>query len=109
VTFDLAYFYTGDAAIQAAVEDGRIQPGEELDNDSYIRNRNPRLRTLALAPQLDIVIINWPNCCETARGDLQSFADAFTQATDLYRGAGSPYWLTVESGGVVKIEEQYIP
>jgi hypothetical protein len=110
MVFDLAEFLTGDAANQAAIEDGVIQPGQTIDNDYYIRNRNPRLRDLVLTPDVQIILVNWPNCCETTvNGVLSDFAASFTTPDDVYHGPQSPYWLTVDGGLVTKIEEQYLP
>ena len=110
MVFDLALFLTGDAANQAAIEDGVIQPGQTIDNDYYIRNNNTKLRDLALRQDVRIILVNWPNCCETTvNGVLEDFAASFTTPTDVYHGPQSPYWLTVEAGVVTKIEEQYLP
>lgn len=110
MVFDLALFLTGDAANQAAIEDGVIQPGETIDNDYYIRNNNTKLRDLVLSPDVQIVLVNWPNCCETTvNGALADFAASFSTPTDVYHGAQSPYWLTVDGVVITKIEEQYLP
>ncbi|RMH86193.1 MAG: hypothetical protein D6683_00900, partial [Actinomyces sp.] len=50
VTFDLACWFTGDAAALAAAEDGEESPPP---NDYYIRNRSSRLRTVPVAGALD--------------------------------------------------------
>jgi hypothetical protein len=78
LVFDLAQFFTGDAAIKAAQEDGVIGSGETLDNDYYIRNVNPLLRTVPLSPSVKISIIEWTNCCDhTLSPNLATFAQAF--------------------------------
>ena len=51
MTFDLAYFLTGDAANQAAAEHGDETP---VPNDYYIVNDNPSLRTHARLPTVSI-------------------------------------------------------
>lgn len=108
--FDLAYFLTGDEANQAAAEHGDEAP---VPNDYYIVNDNPRLRTLAIAPDAEVWVIDWTACCDLVPGEIQPFVDAFAtrhHAWDaLYQGSQAPYWLTVESGIVVKIEVQYLP
>ena len=108
--FDLAYFLTGDEANQAAAEHGDEVP---VPNDYYIVNDNPRLRTLDVAPNVEVRVIDWTNCCELVQGEVQPFMDAFAtnhHAWDaLYKGSEAPYWLTVEGGVVVKIEVQYLP
>ena len=47
MTFDLACFFFGDHAYQAATEDG-IDPGE-VNNDYYIRNTNPETRDVPVS------------------------------------------------------------
>jgi hypothetical protein len=111
--FDLAYFLTGDEANEAAEEHGEEVP---VPNDYYIVNDNPRLRTLGVAPDLEILLFDWNRCCdETFPAGFEEFAQAIaageplTIGDRLYYGAFSPYWLTVEGGAVTRIEEQYLP
>jgi hypothetical protein len=110
MVFDLASFLTGDAANEAAAEHGDETP---VPNDYYIVNDNPRLRTLALAPDVELWLIDWGSCCEPVRAEMEPFVDSF-ETTDhrwdaMYQGAESQYWVTVEDGVVVTIEEQYLP
>ena len=112
LSFDLAEFLTGTDAERAAREDGRIGPDETVDNDYYVRNRNDRVRTLPVAPDAEIVVVRWDDCCETVAAELEPFVAAFAPGAEpsgRYRGPGSQYWLTVSSGIVTRIEEQYVP
>jgi hypothetical protein len=112
LVLDLAYFLTGEAANEAAAERGDEVP---VPNDYYIVNDNPRLRTLTLADDLALRVYDWNRCCDRRfDGDLETFAQAIEEGqvdSDgfLYQGHFSPYWLTVENGEVVRIEEQYLP
>lgn len=113
LVLDLAYFLTGEEANEAAAEHGDEVP---VPNDYYIVNDNPRLRALPLSPDLRLRLIDWNRCCElTLDGDLEAFAQAIregepvTVGDAVYYGAWSPYWLEVEDGIVVLIEEQYLP
>jgi len=110
MVFDLAYFLTGEDANQAAAEHGDETP---VPNDYYIVNDNPKLRTLVVAPDVELWVIDWGNCCEPVQGEIQPFADAFETSNHrwdaMYQGAESQYWVTVEGGQVVAIEEQYLP
>ncbi len=113
LVLDLAYFLTGEEANEAAAEHGDEVP---VPNDYYIVNDNPRLRTLELSPELRLRLIDWNRCCEpTLDGDLRTFATAIeagepvTAGDAVYHGALSPYWLWMEGGRVVLIEEQYLP
>lgn len=113
LVLDLAYFLTGEEANQEAAERGLETP---VPNDYFIVNDNPKLRTLALASDLELALLDWNNCCDDfIEGDLATFADAIgasepiTVDGQLYYGSLSPYWLTVEGGVVTRIEEQYLP
>ncbi len=108
MTFDLAEFLTGDAAAEAAAEHGDESPPP---NDYYIVNDNPRLRTLPIASDAELRILDWADCCSSfVIGDLGLLADALVHAdpTGTYRPS-SPFWITVEGGAIVTIEEQYLP
>jgi hypothetical protein len=111
IVFDLAYFLMGDEGTKAAIEDGYIRKGEGLDNDYYIRNNNPLLRTLSLSAGASLEVVDWAHCCESVTGDLQAFADSFgpEMSGSAYRGPSSPYWITIEGGRIVLVEEQYLP
>ena len=112
LVLDLAYFLTGEAANEAAAERGDEVP---VPNDYYIVNDNDRLRTLTLADDLELALLDWNNCCdERFEGDLEAFAQAIDEGMIeaeglVYNGTFSPYWLTVENGEVVRVEEQYLP
>ncbi|HZA19271.1 MAG TPA: hypothetical protein VE889_00335 [Actinomycetota bacterium] len=111
LTFDPADWWVGDEANQAAVEDGVIEPGESVPNDYYIRNREKDAVSVDLAEDVELLVVDWPNCCDSIVGDLQRFADSFTtkDPTGAYVGSRSPYWVTVDGGQVVEIEELYLP
>ncbi len=108
MTFDLAEFLTGDAAAEAALEHGDESPPP---NDYYIVNDNPRLRMIPLAPDVELHILDWNDCCDTfIVGDIRAMADAMADGdpSGTYRPT-SPFWITVEGGAITVIEEQYLP
>jgi hypothetical protein len=111
LTFDLAYFLTGDEAVKAAIADGVIKHGEPLPNDYYIVNDNPKLRTVPFAPEVVVRVIDWKQCCDLVPGDFAPFVEAVNSgsAKGSYHGVTSPYWIRVKGGVIVKIEEQYLP
>ena len=110
LVFDLAYFLTGDEANQAAAEHGDEVP---VPNDYYIVNDNPKLRTLQVASNVKIRVIDWGNCCDLVPGEIQPFVDAFSTKHHkwdaMYKGSETQYWLTVRNGAVTEIEEQFLP
>ena len=53
-------------------------------------------------------------CRDGVAGDFDAFAASFSQPGprtlyDDYRRAQAQYWITVEDGVVVRIDEQYLP
>jgi hypothetical protein len=119
IEFDLAYFLTGEEADRAYQEaTGETGP---VPNDFYVVNENPRLRELPFADDLRLRLLDWTQCCDTFfEGDIGPFAEAIEEQTDvlvddvrgkddvIYRGLSS-WWITIENGVVVEIEEQYTP
>ena len=113
IEFDLAYFLSGkeaDRAYQEATGDTGPVP-----NDHFVVNDNPMLRTLTLAPDVRLRLLDWNRCCDTFfDGDLSLFDQAIAEQADvtdgdlIYRGQSS-WWITVEGGLVTQIEEQYSP
>jgi len=112
IEFDLAYFLSGQEANAAYQAAGGTGP---VPNDHFVVNDNPLLRTLTLAPDVRLRLLDWNHCCETFfDGDLTPFAQAIEQQADvtngdlIYRGQSS-WWVTVQNGVVTEIEEQYSP
>jgi hypothetical protein len=114
VSFDLAYFYTGDEATELAEARGDAAPPP---NDYYIVNDNPRLRSLSTSPEITISVFDWNRCCDEqvsidteTYGEIVEDPDGFVEQDGvLYYGVISPYWVTVQDGVVTAIEEQYLP
>lgn len=114
VEFDLAYWLSGEEANQAYQEaTGDTGP---VPNDHFVVNDNPRLRTLPLAQDLRLRLLDWNRCCDTFfDGDLALFAQAVASQRDITDDVGriysgvSQWWITVENGVVTEIEEQYSP
>lgn len=106
VRFDLIQWLTGEAANKAAAEDGEESPPP---NDYYIRNVNPKLRTLATAPSVTVTV-------NVLAAEETGSAVKDTEIT-LAKLAGYPrdrvrdavFWLTVSHGKVTRIEEQFVP
>jgi hypothetical protein len=112
ITYDLAIFLSGDEANEAAKEHGDETP---VPNDYYVVNDNPRLRTVPLAADARLVLVDWNHCCtRTVDGVLSDFARAFEEGEitvdgHRYLGNLSSYWLIAKDGVIVRIEEQYTP
>jgi hypothetical protein len=113
LAFDEAEFLGGDAAQEAAEEDGAVAPGEPVSNDYYIRNPDKTTRTLGIADDAKITAKRCPLCRDGKPGELGAFLRSFSKGRQTlaapYRGKYSLYWLTIEDGEVVAIDEQYVP
>jgi len=111
--FDLACFYTGEEANEQAAQRGDEVP---VPNDVYIVNDNTTIRDVPVDPSTELLLIDWNECCETSPGaELDAFASAIGEQDFVeiggrqYAGSLSPYWVTIENGRVVLIEEQFLP
>jgi hypothetical protein len=105
VTFDLAYFYRGDRAEQEAAE-----RGDEVLNDIYIVNENPRLRTLPLDDVVAVRYIPVDRCCDLQDGDVDAWLESIlgTNPTG-YPGKDAAWWFRVNGGVITRIEQQFLP
>ncbi len=106
--FDLAYWFT-EGAEEAAIEDGVIEPGEPLPTGYYVRNLNPRLRTLVIDPEVVVRLVDGPlEFAPGLVGEEVSLARLATlvneQPEKLVTGL---FWAILEGGRVTLIEEQW--
>lgn len=102
VRFDLACWFTGEAAARAASEDGEESPPP---NDYYVRNTNEAVRDLATAPTTNV---RWlPNPGDPATEETVSYAEWLDGRGS--RGHQPGVWLTIGGGAVIEIREQYVP
>jgi hypothetical protein len=113
IGFDLACFYTGEEANEQAAQRGDEVP---VPNDVYIVNDNTTIRDVPVDPSTELLLIDWNECCEVSPGaELDAFASAIGGPDFVeiggrrYAGSLSPYWVTIENGQVVLIEEQFLP
>ena len=111
ITIDVVQFLTGQTATDAYRQD---HPDDRAGppNDYYIVNANPRLRTLPVASHVEVQLVRLhegggtdldPGTWE----ELPTYLDAYP--TEDARLSWNPFWITVHSGEVTAIEEQYIP
>ena len=102
LVIDIEQWFTDQAAFDAAEEDGVF-----LDHPNYIRNSNPRWRTIAIDPAATVSLIPLGSRSYQTDVNLSEFGELFSS----YEGRDlqwSPYWITMEDGKVVAIEEQLI-
>jgi len=108
LVIDIEQWFTDQEAVDAAIEDGiTVDPGI---NGYYIRNENLRWRTIVIDPAATVSLSTYPYAdpSDPTVVSLSRFGELFNS----YEGRLlqlSPYWITVEDGKVVAIEEQFIP
>lgn len=111
LTVDYALFLTGQEAADAAAAHGDESPPP---NDYYIVNDNPRLREF----EIDTSRVQQVRLYTYAEGvDTDGYEVDLDQWVDMFLGnlmngqfvRDLPYWITLENGKIVAIEEQYLP
>jgi hypothetical protein len=103
LSFDLACWFTGSAAVEAAAEDGEESPPP---NDYHIRNENDRVRVHPVDSATEVVWL--PNPGDPATAETVSYDEWLTGRAA--RSYNPGVWLTVtDDSHVVRIEEQYVP
>jgi hypothetical protein len=99
VTFDLIQFYQGDAATIEAAKDHQESPPP---NDHYVRNVNPRLRTLWVRRDAPVTV-------NALLGTQQPVPVTLAKLATLTRTSSPVFWVSVRDDQVVRINEQWLP
>jgi len=113
VAFDLAVWFVGEDANRAARDDGRSEV--PVPNDYYIRNESDRVWRLPVSPSVVVTSV-WYDA-ETAPDTsgvpmpYQEFVAVMRDDTDdnLSNLRHDPWWVTVQGGEIVRLDEQYVP
>jgi hypothetical protein len=112
IRFDLIQFYGGDEALREAAKDHPEASPDEVrqwvPNDFYIRNVNPKLRTLPVPADAAITVITlaWGE----GPADSQRIVPVSLAKLAAYMPAGErPFSITVRHGQVVKLAEMFVP
>ena len=115
LTVDGALWFTGQEGDVARAEDG-----ETRSFDYYVRNENARLRTLRLAIDCEIGLVDgtrdpslpaWEGDSMVHRATLEDLAAdlADPDRTDEEGRHSFGFWIDIRDGVIVRIEEQYRP
>jgi len=99
VTFDLIQFYQDNQATIEAAKDHQESPPP---NDYYVRNVNPKLRTLSV--QADATIT-----ANQIAGSNQNLPVSLDRLATLTHEHSPVFWITVRHDQIVKIGEQWVP
>lgn len=98
IVADVVQVFHDDAAVKAAIADGRSRPDAQYLT-TWVRNQNPRLRTLPLASGLVVKLAG--GCEESSRDQLLT-----TLASNASQKGVYYYTLTLSGGKVQRIQER---
>lgn len=116
ISFDQIEWFDGTDAGRAMREDGLCgdsEPDCEPPNPFYIRNRDEMLVPYQVSEQIVIIMQTLShqtdgNFTWDERIDLDRFQQAYNSESTSHLNS-VPYWITVDSGVVKTISEQYVP
>ncbi|MEV0895295.1 hypothetical protein [Actinoplanes sp. NPDC049802] len=113
VTFDLIEFLTGEEAKARWKKENPEHP-DGPDNDYMIVNENPKLRTLPVAADADCQVLASLGGVDMTQVKFTELPAVLKEQSEVVkptppRIAVLPFWLTVEDGTVVGLEEQFLP
>ena len=98
ITYDLIEWYDGEEAVKACAEDGEKPAENSYCEGWYIRNNNPKLRTLTVYPDAPIRMM--------VNGDMKS-----VNLTTFLGGVekGSVIRFDIDANRIMKLEQVYLP
>jgi len=99
--FDLACWFTGNAATQAAAEDGEESPPP---NDYYVRNANPDTREVPVGELVEVTFYPDGDPENSSEIDYDDWGGMVAT-----RGFELGVWLQIENGAIDEIHEQWVP
>jgi hypothetical protein len=99
ITFDVVQFFRDEEAAREAAKDHQESPPP---NDSYMRNVNPRLRTLPVDAGADLT-------ANQLAGSNQDIPVSLARLASLTRAGSGLFWITVRGGQIVQVAEQWSP
>ncbi|HET6814251.1 MAG TPA: hypothetical protein VFJ69_09620 [Actinomycetota bacterium] len=98
IVADVVQVFHDDAAVKAAIADGKSRPDAQYLT-TWVRNQNPRLRTLPLASGLVVKLAG--GCEESSRDQLLT-----TLASNASQKGVYYYRLTLSGGKIQRIQER---
>jgi hypothetical protein len=110
ITFDYVQFLTGDAAEKAAKAHG-----QEAENDYFVVNDNPKLRTFPVSSSAVIKLHPAEDPSFTRDFSFSELKTLIAAGSKTYGGkhyywmSEATYYVNVEDGKVTRVENQWVP
>jgi hypothetical protein len=109
--FDPAWFLSGVTANTAAAEDGAVEPGEPVPNDTYVVDEGHRELTYVVPADARVTVLaDSPTGTEISVSELaQLVAGENPLGQPLFEPISTGFWIVVEIDTVRSLEQQYRP
>jgi hypothetical protein len=108
LTFDPAWFLSGETANKAAAEDGVVPPGEPVPNDNYVVNEGHRLFTYNVSPDAKVsVLVDSPESKPITVAELAQIVDGNHKR--LWEPIETGFWIRYRIDTVSSLDQQYRP
>jgi hypothetical protein len=110
ISIDYAQMLTGEEARQAAIAAGDIGPNDQLDDDYYIVNDNPKKREFTVSPSATFATSTLGGEMDKPASwvEFKSFwSPNPPEGTEHLKQV--PWWIVRQRNEVLSIAEQYLP
>jgi hypothetical protein len=106
----LGRWFTGDAATQAAIDDGAIAPGKHLRHGRYLSPGDGIWRIMRVDAAATVTIHRWRGPTGARTVSIQEFQHILTMSTAwAERARHDPYWFDVSNSTVTALRQQRYP
>ena len=110
IVISMGRWFTGDAATQAAIDDGAILSGQQLRHDRYLSPGDGVWRVLRLDPGAAVTLHRWRGPGGVRTVSIQEFEHILSMTTAwAERATHDPYWFDVSNGVVTSLRQQRYP
>jgi hypothetical protein len=108
LTFDPAWFLSGETASKAAAEDGAVAPGEPVPNDYYVVDEGHRLLTYKVSPDAKVsALVDSPDSEPITIGELAQIVGG--KHKPLWEPIETGFWIRTRNDTVRSLDQQYRP
>jgi hypothetical protein len=114
LTFDPAWFTSGETANRAAAEDGVVQPGEPVPNDNYVIEEGHRLLDYIVPADASITVLTRGGdparlgATEVSVSELAQLLEG-EKPVDLSESLDTGFWMRYHVDTVCSLDQQYRP
>lgn len=108
LTFDPAWFLSGETASKAAAEDGAVAPAEPVPNDYYVVDEGHRLLTYKVSPDAEVsALVDSPDSEPITIWELAQIVGG--KHKPLWEPIETGFWIRTRNDTVRSLDQQYRP